>query len=188
MNLINWGLNLSSKRCVNSAQSFFTVVVVALCSFGVLAQCDPPELDATINFEQPEDYRRASKSALAAIDWLLTVPLAQCEEDRNRLNAYVLVWLGGHPDVRVELETSVFPFFEEFPELLFPVIFAMGRYDLKHPNEGNNLINQHVAAMQTVLEIADREKKYRANSDIKMLRKMRRKDHLSSYVSGLLDQ
>lgn len=152
----------------------------------VMAQCDPPALDVTLTFNQPDDYRKADRSAVAAIDWLAEYPLTECEDDRNRLNAYVLVWLSGHPDVTVNLETKVFPFLTDHPELLFPVLFAMGKYVLLNQNDSNVLLNQHVAGLEAVLKIADTEKNYRSDPTIKSLRKMRRKDHLTSYVNGLI--
>lgn len=149
-------------------------------------QCDPPALDVTLTFEHPDDYRKADRIAMSAIDWLLDTSLDQCEDDRNRLNAYVLVWLSGHPDVIVELNTGVFPFLNDFPELLFPVLFAMGRYEMMNRRREDAVLQQHVAAMEAILLIADSEKKYRSDAQIKALRKMRRKDQLTSYIAGLL--
>ncbi len=186
MNSISLVLNSLRVKFVSTTRRLAGGAVLVLATGMLFGQCDPPALDVTLTFEQPADYRKADRSAMAAIDWLLEEPLNRCEDDRNRLNAYVLVWLSGHPDVKVELQTAVFPFLNDFPELLFPVLFAMGRYVMLNQGREDSILQQHVAGMEAVLSIADNDKKYRTDAQVKALRKLRRKDQLTSYVSGLL--
>lgn len=128
----------------------------------------------------------ADASAAKAIDWLLDGRISECADERNYLNAFVLVWLSGHPDIRVELEPDGLPFLRTFPELLFPSLFAMAKARMTTVPGERSTTSDHVAAIEAVLDLTRGEKKYRSDEVMKELRKLRKREQLATFVSGRL--
>jgi hypothetical protein len=162
------------------------IVLISMhASFG---QCSPPSIAGDYAFITLDDYRRADQKAASAIDWLLMTDLEQCKDDRQGLEAFVLVWLSGHPDLKVEFEPSVFPVFDEFPELLFPALFSIAHYQMHTPVKERSLVDAHVAVLNTLCEITQGAKRYRNNAPLKQIRKANRKKRAHEYVSSALQE
>lgn len=165
------------------------LLFVSFClTAGLTAQCDVSHIRRNFEFEEAADYRKADAAAMAAIDWLLQYPvLNHCESSRNELNAFVLVWLSGHPDLRVDVKTETLPYLRTFPELLFPTIFGMAKYLVHTKNDEQDTYDAHVAGIEAALGVLNGEKQYRKDDELKKLRKLARKGRLRSFVESQLN-
>ena len=163
------------------------IVLAAFFGQGKLhAQCVAPKIKEQHIFSSVDDYRAADQLGVKCMKWLLETPLNSCTTDRNALDAFVLVWLSGHPDFTVRLEPRVMPILKRYPELLFPAIYGMALAHIDRRNEALTSAQYHVEAACAVLDVIDGQRCFRGDEDLRKLKKMRRKNQLEQYFEALL--
>lgn len=146
------------------------------CSFATSAQCEGPHIPRELKFASVDEYRQSDALAVDCMVWLLSMEALPCTEKRQELDAFVMLWLSGHPDLVLEVEPDFLPFLEAFPELLFPSIYAMALERMESPQlEG---IELHALAVERMLDLYGKTKPYRKSAEFKHLRKARRKGRL----------
>ena len=150
--------------------------VLLFCALATSAQCEGPHIPRELKFASVDEYRQSDALAVDCMEWLLSKEALPCAAKRQELDAFVMLWLSGHPDLVLEVEPDFLPFLEAFPELLFPSIYAMALERLKSPQvEG---IELHTAAVERMLDLYGKAKPYRKSAEFKQLRKARRKGRL----------
>lgn len=162
------------------------VLLLVLSGGFASAQCHAPKIKDHHIFSSPQDYRSADFVGVKCMKWLLETPISQCTDERNVLDAFVLVWLSGHPDFIVRLEPQVFPFFKSNPELLFPAIYGMAMAQIENGSDAINPAQLHSLAANAILDVTNGDRNYRGNSDLKHLRKLRRKNRLEGHFETFL--
>lgn len=160
-----------------------SATLLLMLPFAVLAQCDAPEVPERQTFEVASDYRACDAKASDALVWLLEHDLDECQEEREYLNAFVLVWLSGHPDVIVDASKASMPFIKSHPELLYPMLHGMALYHLQRGNLSIDPVEAHVAGLSAVVDVAGRVEPYRSDDTMKELRRARRRDKLDDWLS-----
>ncbi|MFT7295820.1 MAG: hypothetical protein ACI80P_000575 [Flavobacteriales bacterium] len=173
-------MELTLKKRMYKARTIFFFFCL---SFQGMAQCDVPEFPKEAKFETNTDYRSKDGMVKTYLDWLVITPLSTCVSEREQLNAFVLVWLSGHPDIRVDVKSDALPFFRAHPDLLFPMLHGMAIYEMVTPLQEKNQVDAHVAGIETVLDVVD-SKKMSKTSSFKALKKLRRKGRLNEFVSS----
>lgn len=150
------------------------------------AQCEIPPLPEAQVFEVASDYRSSDAKASDALVWLRTHTLDECNAERERLNAFVLVWLSGHPDITIDLNPAVMPFLDTYPELLFPMLHGMASYQLGKPQASVDAAAAHASGLEVIVDVAGRVDAYKKDGDIRALRKLRRRGKLEAHCRDLL--
>lgn len=166
----------------------FAKLTLLFALFGVsdaYAQCQTPKIKEQHIFSSLEDYRAADQLGVKCMKWLLSTPLKACAADRNALDAFVLVWLSGHPDFTIRLEPRLMPSLKRYPELLFPAIYGMALAHIERPSEVMTSAQYHAEAAQAVLDVIDGERCFKGDDDLKQLRKLRRKNKLEEHFETL---
>lgn len=161
------------------------IAIFCFCfvSFFSNGQCDAPAFPEEAKFESNADYRAKDGLVKKYLEWLSDTPLDICLSEREQLNAFVLVWLSGHPDITVDVKSDAMPFFRAHPDLLFPMLHGMTIYEMDTPVAEKNAVDAHVAGLETVLDVVA-EKEVLREPDFKTLKKLRRKGRLNEYVAG----
>lgn len=186
MSLSTWAYGLLKLLYVKAF-----VISALLCSavvpFCATAQCtNVPKLPYERKLESPEDFRKTDAAAASAIDWVLANSNPDCREVKEQVNAYLLVWLSGHPDVIVRLEPSVFPFFKQEPELLYTALFAMARHELTTNSTTPSIVNAHVAALEAIGDVVKSHQSLRKDPALKAFRKSWRRNRLERWATERL--
>jgi len=99
------------------------IAILSLFSFLSASQCGSAPDEYTL--EKPEDYSEEESDAMEVIDCLLFHPSEFSKEEFDKGIAYAIIWIGGTPDYKVEVETDILTFLEEDPNLLYPYILAL---------------------------------------------------------------
>ncbi|MBI1267406.1 MAG: hypothetical protein GC193_08260 [Cryomorphaceae bacterium] len=172
-------MELSSKK-----RYYSFVLLIGICLFTVhaAAQCVPPALPNSVAFKNATDYRSQDAKAAECLEWLLSKDSFECSEQREGVNAYVLVWLSGHPDVIVNVETRVMPFIDKHPELLFPMVHGSAQYALSTDKKEQTQVKALVSGLKAVDSFCRSSKTLRKDPDLKQLHKLIRKKKISSWI------
>lgn len=62
---------------------------------------------ANYTLKEKDDYKRYEKDVVAAAEWLVATDLDKEQEKRKDINAFVLKWVSGSPNVNIELDEPV---------------------------------------------------------------------------------
>lgn len=160
---------VDSVRCI-------VLLGLLFCPMVMTAQCNGPSIPRELKLESADEYRQSDALAVDCMEWLLAKESILCPVKRQELDAFVMVWVSGHPDLVLEVEPSYLPFLDPFPELLFPSIYAMALHRLEFPQSQG--LDLHVAAIERMLDLYGKLKPYRKSESFKHLRKARRKGKL----------
>lgn len=68
--------------------------------------------------ETNADYHKYEKKIIECVDWLLVNPIDKNEEQRKEVNAFLIAWMAGSPDVSIELTQEVVTFTEQADALI----------------------------------------------------------------------
>jgi len=186
MSSSTWAYGLP-KLLFAKAAGLSAILCLTVLPFCTIAQCsDVPKLPYERRLQSPEDFRKTDAAAAKAIDWALQNTDPECDEVKEHVNAYLLVWLSGHPDVIVRLEPSVFPFFKEEPELLYTALFAMARYELTTTTGKRSRVEAHVAALEAIGDVVKAQKTLRKKPAFKAFRKAWRRNQLEEWTTNHL--
>jgi hypothetical protein len=90
-----------------------------------------PELPDKYEWKTARDYKRDEELVLKTLNWLNSTPLNEQIIQRSKANLFVMEWICGSPTLNIRVETSELPFYEEFPDLLFPYIHGIAQCKLK---------------------------------------------------------
>lgn len=183
MSLSTWAFALprlwyTRKHCVLSACALVFAFTTAV------AQCpDAPALPFAEPLERASDYRKVDAAVARAIDWTLSQFDEACSAEREQINAYLLVWLSGHPDIVVKLEPSAFPFFDRYPDLLYTALFAMARYEMETTASKRSSSAAHVAALEAIGEQIKATKTMRKDRSLRDFRRAWRRNRLEPWYT-----
>lgn len=145
--------------------------------------CGAPVVPIAVEWQEKQDFDEAEGKILESLKWLCSHGMSDCTDDRESLNAYVMLWLSAHPTIRIELNTQHLDFLESDPELLFVLIHGMALFQLQEPSrKDTGLI--HEAGMLAVLEVTKQTKKYAHKKALRPLRKAARRRELVAYAQG----
>ena len=155
-----------------------------LCPFVGVGQCGTPTIKENIQFETAQDYRSQDSFASKCINWLLAHSEEECAQDWDLLNAFVLVWLSGHPDYLVDIKKESLPFLKEHPELLYSMLHGTARYVIDTPPDKRSSKAMHVQGLEAVADRARALKLHKESKVLKELCKQRRKESVGSWYDN----
>jgi hypothetical protein len=105
------------------------IIVLLLTTAMVYAQeCDVPK-DYVL--EKPEDFAFYESDILKCINWLLNTPVNDQPTKRKEVNAFVLKWISGSPNVTIEMNMKIADFAKPNPELLMIFMCGWTKYSLE---------------------------------------------------------
>lgn len=156
------------------------------CSlYGSAQVCKAPEIPVEYNWSTQEEYRASKDDIEKCLKWLCTTPYGLEVVKRSEINAYVMTWLAGSPDITVNLDVKFFPFLQENQELLFTMIHGMAYYQLNHPNEKSQE-KIYLKGLETICDLANQSEELKKAKYLKALLKADKKKELKPYLDELL--
>jgi len=147
--------------------------------------CKAPEIPVEYNWSTPEEYDASKDDIEKCLKWLCTTPYGLEVVKRSEINAYVMTWIAGSPELTVSLDAKLFPFLQENQELLFTMIHAMAYYQLNHPNE-KTPEKIYLKGLETSCELANQSEELKKAKYLKALLKANKKKELKTYLDELL--
>ena len=139
--------------------------------------------NATYSLETKEDYAKYEQEVVNAYNWLLKTPLGTQASDRKSVNAFLIKWLTGSPNVSIELSDKIVTYLD-CGECLTVFMGGWAKYalesrDFKNKFEGN------LAGTEGVIEFYLKNKQTLGkNKAIEKLIKMKDKNKLKSFIKS----
>lgn len=109
-------------------------ITLALCLLDVLAQSSTaPRIPEHYEWKTVRDYKRDEDLVVRTLQWLCTNPLSAGVEYRSKATLFVMEWIAGSPRLKISINSSVLPFYDNYPDLLFPYIHGIALKKLGKP-------------------------------------------------------
>lgn len=144
-----------------------------------------PEIPMEYAWNSPEEYRASKDDIEKCLRWLCTTPYGLEVVKRSEVNAYVMTWVAGSPELTVNLDVKYFPFLLENQELLFTMIHGMAYYQLNHPNEKSQE-KIYLKGLETICELSNQSEELTKAKYLKPLLKAHKKKELKTFLAELL--
>jgi len=138
--------------------------------FWVNAFAQGPRIPEDLSLESPDDYIEYQPLAISCMSWLVNTPRNEFPEKRMETNAFVMLWLAGTPTVKLVIDSKVLPFLEDEEDLLFPFIYGMALFQIKHADVNDKAV-LHAEGLKTVVEVCERCRCVSKSNYLKKIRK-----------------
>jgi hypothetical protein len=151
------------------------------------AQQTCPLIETNYAWLTGQDYQQDQERVIEVLKWLCKTPMGEEVKQRSVANAYVMEWLAGTPNLRLELDISPFSLFENYPELLFPFVHGAALYALQRPTQVNTA-KLHAEGFEVVAQLAQQSEILSKEAEVKKLIKAYRKKTLEDFYSTALEE
>jgi hypothetical protein len=148
------------------------------------AQPGAPSVPTDLVLNDAEDYKDHQALCRKSLAWLLQTSMCEYEPKRNELNAFVLLWLSGSPEVWLEFDSKCMPFLEDNEELFYTFIHGMALYSLSHPHEESKTV-LHAHGLEAIARIVRNSKCIKKTKILKDIVRADRKDQLEQFARNL---
>jgi hypothetical protein len=161
-------------------------MVLSMVAFpaAIAAQCNAPNVPEELVLTEAAHYSEHKTLVKKCLSWLVKTSKDECVETREELNAFVILWLSGAPDITVDVSTDCMPFIEENEDLFFTFLHGVALYQMNHEKESDPIV-LHAHGLKAVA-FQLRESKCTKSAESKKILKADRKDKLEEYARGCL--
>lgn len=160
------------------------VISFLLLTTSIFGQSGAPDIPDEFVLTTEEDYRGYEALAKKGLAWLLDTPLDQFVEERNEVNAFVLIWMSGCPYMKLDITSDVLPFLDTHPDLIYPFMQAMALYKLNH-GKCEDSIQLHAEGLRGVAKVV-KLSDIKKSKEIRTLLKADKKGRLVQHTEDLM--
>jgi hypothetical protein len=139
-----------------------------------------PKIPEEYSWETPAQYKKDQGDIKKCLEYLCDAPLSY-QVERSEVNAYVMEWLSGSPDITVDIDTRALPFLSYNEELIFPVVHGMALFQFTHPNITDKVV-LHAHGIEVLAKLVDEDPTLRREEYMKDILKAARRNKLESWV------
>ncbi|NRA93647.1 MAG: tetratricopeptide repeat protein [Psychroserpens sp.] len=140
--------------------------------------------EKTYKLEKPEDYAQYEDEIVAMVNWLSNTPVSEMPDTRKEINAFLLSWLTGSPDITIEISEKIVSY-TDCGECLFLFMGGWAKYSIE--SDDNNAFNANLAGTKTAIKFYRKNKKELGkNKAIEKLIKLQDNNELESFIRSNL--
>jgi hypothetical protein len=143
-----------------------------------------PRLPEKYEWKTARDYKRDEDLVLRTLQWLNKTPLNHELVVRSKANLFVMQWICGSPSLSITIKTSDLPFYEEFPDLLFPYIHGVAQCWLSK-NKGCDELKAAISGFNSVAFMIQSDDSLKKKKSLQTLLKASKKGKMALYVQSL---
>jgi len=133
--------------------------------------------------DSKDDYSKYEGKVIECIDWLLATPISQAPEKRQEVNVFLVKWLSGNPDMKVDIQQEIVTFIDS-PDCLLIFMGGWAKYAIEN-QDFNSKRNGNIAGIESVIEFYNRNKDIIGkNKNIEKYVKLKEKGELISYIQS----
>jgi len=92
-----------------------------------------PRIPEHYEWKNARDYKRDEDLIVRTLSWLCATPLNEAVEYRSKATLFVMEWIAGSPRLKIAITSADLPFYENYPDLLFPYIHGVALKKLGKP-------------------------------------------------------
>lgn len=133
--------------------------------------------------ETKDDFAKYEQDVIDLFNWLVENPIGEEPEKRKEINAFLLQWLTGSPNVTVELSEKIVTYMD-CGECLMMFMGGWTKYALE-TRDFNNKVKGNLAGTESVIKFYLANKKQLGkNRSIEKLIKLKEKNKLEEFIKS----
>lgn len=110
------------------------IIALAFSLSNLLAQpAVAPRIPEHYEWKNARDYKRDEDLIVRTLQWLCANPLNEANEYRSKATLFVMEWIAGSPRLKISITSADLPFYDNYPDLLFPYIQGVALKKLGKP-------------------------------------------------------
>ena len=114
------------------------------------------DVPKSYSFEKAKDYTGQNHAVIKAVDWLENTPLTQDTSKRKEVNAFLMAWLSGSPDVSIDLSGDIVTFMD-CGDCLVVFMGGWAKYALVN-KDYNNTLKGNIAGIESTISFYQKNK------------------------------
>jgi len=158
----------------------FGILMFSVLAFNLVAQ----EFEVPKNYvlSKKEDYAKYESDILKSIEWLTNTPINTQPAKRKEVNAFVMKWISGSPDVSIGIKPEIVNFMEPNAELLMIFMCGWTKYSLETKDYKNNVSGSQ-KGIEAVIDFYTKNKEnLKKDKNVEKYIKMKEKGKLEEYI------
>lgn len=171
------------KRTLTLTLALITFVSICYSQEKEVFSNENKKEEKDYKLEKKEDYAKYETDVINMYNWLLTTPLGVEPEKRKAMNAFIVQWISGSPNVTIELSADIITYMDCADCL---VIFMGGwtKYALE-TKDFDGKVKGNIAGTEGVIEFYTQNKKALGkNKDIEKLIQLKNDNNLESFIKS----
>lgn len=141
------------------------------------------EVPSNYAFSVDADYTKYEADILKGIHWLTNTPIQEQAAKRKDVNAFVMKWITGSPNVSVEINSDVAKFTEANPDLLIIFMCGWTKYSLETKDYTNRNMG-YLKGIEAVVDFYSKNKEnLKKDKDVEKYVKMKEKGTLEKNLT-----
>jgi Flp pilus assembly protein TadD len=133
-----------------------------------------------IKLKTDEDFAKNEPLVLKAYDWLLNTPVGEKPETRKQINAFLMQWMTGAPNVSIEIKQEIVPYMD-CGECLMIFMGGFTKYALE--TKDFSKLKANIAGTAAVIKFYNANKKQLGvQKEIEKFIKLKNKNKLEKYL------
>ena len=158
-----------------------TLLLVSTFS-GLFAQAF--EVPKNFNPKTADDYAPYEADVIKSVDWLMSMPFVLEKQKREQVNAFLLKWITGSPNVHIDIKPEIVTFIGGTPDLLMIFMGGWTKYSLE-TKKFDDKVGGSLAGLNSVIEFyLNNRKSLPKDKNIEKYIKMKEKGELEDYVKS----
>ncbi|RYD76430.1 MAG: hypothetical protein EOP53_14695 [Sphingobacteriales bacterium] len=143
------------------------------------------EVPKEYTLKAPEDFTKYKDQVVAAVNWMNRTPLATDTAKRSEVNAFVLAWISGNPDLTISLHQNIVSFAEINPQLLIIFMGGWAKFAIINPTDMTN-IKGNLAGLRAVFAFYDKNQELTPDKSLEKLIKLNEDGLLRKWIAEQL--
>ena len=157
-----------------------------LLFIGVQLTAQTFEVPENVTLEKAEDYKQYEDAIVKGTEWLMNTPINSQQAKRKEVNAFLMKWMTGSPDVSLELNGDILTFMGECPDCLMIFMAGWTKYAIQNDSKVSNVDG----SIQGIKDVIALYKKNKAtigkNKAIEKYIKLEEKGKLEKHIASKL--
>ena len=167
-------------------KNLFFVSIIAFQWIFLFAQ--EFQVPTNYNLVKVEDYAPYEQDVINCVSWLANVPLDQNTEKRKEASAFLMKWITGSPNVKIELRQDIAPFMTSNLDMLMAFLGGWTKYSLE-TRDFSNPLKGNIAGIENVIFVYNKNKKITGkDKNIEKYIKLQSKGTLEKEIAKILSK
>ena len=165
-------------------RTIITTLLILLYLTDAAQTTNCPKLPEKYEWKTVREYKRDEELVFKTLQWLNKTPFNEQLLQRSKANLFVMEWICGSPTISIDIKTSELPFYEEYPDLLFPYIHGIAQCKLKKNPECNEQ-KAIISGFNAVAFMVSTDPSLNKAKTFRNFIKAYKKDKMANYVESL---
>ena len=155
-------------------------LILTTISIGLFSQSFVVPKNYKLN--NAKDYAQYEQDVVKCFDWLMQTPINEQTAKRKEANAFLLKWLMGSPDLKIEVQPKIVTFMGTSPNLLMIFMGGWAKYAI-NTKDFNNKVAGSLAGIESVIKFYTKNKSVLPkDKNVEKYIKLKKKGKLKEYI------